>query len=347
MNPAGDRGLASIIIPTYNRASLLSEAIASATAQTYRPLEIIVADDGSTDDTAEVVERWRQKLAADPGVTVQYHHQSNAGVSSARNLGLIVSRGEFIQFLDSDDILNPEKLSLQTACLRRHPECGYVFSDWEKMEDPNKWAPICVDEAAITDSAEWYCSPKVMKTMVGLYRRETCFKAGPYSEDMNAGEDKEYNLRALLATSKVAYLPGKSCVCRAHPGPRLTDSHKIGQNRLAFNVRMFRRMIESAAAEGRLGDSRLDRALMRGLTPIIIKALEAGRRDIARDAIEVSGLMPIGASRRVKLAIYQGLSVLPQSLFCPLWEGWLKFRHVVFEIPQRELCRVRNGWKLK
>jgi glycosyltransferase involved in cell wall biosynthesis len=337
MNPTGTPGLASIIIPTYNRASLLNEAIASAAAQTYRPLEIIVADDGSTDDTSEVVERWRQQLAGDPHVNVQYHYQPNAGVSTARNLGLIASRGEFIQFLDSDDVLNPEKLILQIACLRQHPECGYVFSDWIRLHELNTWAPASIDETAIRESAQWFCNRKVMWTMVGIYRRETCIEAGPYAEDMNAGEDKEYNFRVLLATPKVAYLPGILCASRVHPGPRLTDTHKIGVNRLILSSRMFRRMIETAAAHGRLGDPRLVLPMVGVMTPMIITALEAGRRDVALEIIEVCRGLPIGVSRRVKLGIYQALSVLPQRWFCGVWDTWLKGRRVIFEIPYRRL----------
>jgi glycosyltransferase involved in cell wall biosynthesis len=337
MNPGGEAGLASIIIPTYNRALLLDEAIASAAAQTYRPLEIIVADDGSTDDTAAVVERWRQKLAGDPQATVQYHHQPNAGVSSARNMGLIASRGEFIQFLDSDDILNPEKLSFQIDCLRRHPECGYVFSDWIRLQDLNTWPAASTDETAVTDSAEWFCNKKVIWTMVGVYRRETCIKAGPYSEDMNAGEDKEYNFRVLLTTPKVAYLPGMLCASRTHPGPRLTDSHKIGVNRLVFNTRMFRRMIENAVDHGILGDPRLVCPIVGLITPMIIRALEAGRRDVALELIEACRMLHLGAFRRVKLAIYHASSVLPQSWFCMVWDTWLKARHVLFEFPYRRL----------
>jgi len=343
MDPVGVSDLASIIIPTYNRAALLSEAIESSAIQTHRPLEIIVADDGSDDDTVEVVNRWRQQLANDPGVDVQYHHQSNSGVSSARNLGLIASRGEFIQFVDSDDILNPEKLSRQIACLKKFEECGYVFSDWAKFEDPDKWGPMPADNVKITDSAQWYFDHGVMMTMVGLYRRDICFRAGPFSEDMNAGEDREFNFRALLATPKVAYLRGKLCAVRTHTGPRLTDSHFIGQNRMIYNVRIYRRIIESADAEGRLCDAAVMGVLVRCLTDVMLRSLEAGRRDIARDAIEVCRMMPVGMSRRVKLSMYQTLSRVPKESFSRVWTFWLKIRRVIFGVPYRTLFKPRNS----
>jgi glycosyltransferase involved in cell wall biosynthesis len=342
MNPAGQADLASIIIPTYNRALLLEEALASATAQTYRPLEIIVVDDGSIDDTASVVNRRREMLVNDSEATVRYCRQSNSGVSSARNHGLIESRGDFIQFLDSDDILNPEKLSLHIACLKRYPGCGYVFSDWARLEDPTKWASISVSAAAEMDSAELYCSPRVKWTMVGMYRRKTCYETGPYCEDMVTGEDKEFNLRVLLATARVVYLPGNLFASRDHDGPRITDAHNVGQNGLLFAVGLHRHMTESAVAEGRLNDPRLVSSLVKGLSGVIVDALEAGRRDLANEAIEICRKMPIGIGRRVRLAIYQILGLLPQGAFPRLWWAWLKIRRAIFEIPKRELRRLGN-----
>jgi glycosyltransferase involved in cell wall biosynthesis len=342
MNPAGQANLASIIIPTYNRALLLEEALASAAAQKYRPLEIIVVDDGSIDDTAAVVNHRQKLLVNDSEAIVRYCPQSNSGVSSARNRGLIESRGDFIQFLDSDDILNPEKLSLHIACLKRNPECGYVFSDWARLEEPIKWAPVPVNGAATMDSAELYCSPRVKWTMVGMYRRNTCYETGPYREDMVTGEDKEFNLRVLLATARVVYLPGNLCASRDHCGPRITDAHNVGQNRLIFAVGLHRRMTESAVAEGRLDDPRLVSSLAKGLTGVIIDALDAGRRDLTNEAIELCRKMPIGIGRRVRLRMYQILSLLPQGAFSRLWQTWLKIRRTVFEVPNRELRRLGN-----
>ncbi len=329
MNPVGQPDLASIIIPTYNRASLLNEALASAAAQTYRPLEIIVVDDGSTDDTPVVVNHWRERFGNDPQVIVRYSHQSNSGVGSARNRGLIESRGDFIQFLDSDDILHSQKLSLHIAALQRHSECGYVFSDWAKLENPHEWAQISVNGATECDSAELYCSPRVSWTMVGVYRRKTCYLAGPYSEDMVSGEDKEFNLRVLLSTARVVYLPGNFCASRDHSSPRITDAYKVGQNSVIFALRLHQRMIESAVAQRRLNDPRLVRSLARGLSSVIIDALAAGRRDLAAEAIEICWKMPVGIGRRIRLILFRILTLLPKGAFQRLWRTWLKVRRAI------------------
>lgn len=113
--------LVSVIIPTYNRSALLQEAVASVLAQTYSSLEIVVVDDGSHDDTAQVIANFSDARIA-------YYYQENAGRSAARNLGLQFARGEFIGFLDDDDLYLPEKLAHQVAYLNHHPMVDCVAS---------------------------------------------------------------------------------------------------------------------------------------------------------------------------------------------------------------------------
>ena len=112
-----EAGLVSIIIPCYNQAHFLREAIQSALAQTYSHREIFIVDDGSTDNTAEVTAGF---------AGVRYIRQENAGVSTARNTGLKESRGEYLVFLDADDRLLPEALEIGVDCLRQHPECAFA-----------------------------------------------------------------------------------------------------------------------------------------------------------------------------------------------------------------------------
>src|SRR5713101_4173715 len=109
--------LVSVIIPSYNHAQFLGQAIESVLAQSYSNFELIVVDDGSTDNTTEVARRYSP---------VRYIYQENAGLSSARNSGLRQSRGEFLVFLDADDRLLPHALETGISCMREHPECAFV-----------------------------------------------------------------------------------------------------------------------------------------------------------------------------------------------------------------------------
>src|SRR6266581_946708 len=113
-----DRPLVSVVIPCYNQAHFLREAIESVLAQTYPHFEVVVVDDGSTDNTAAVV-------AGYPGV--RYFRQENQGLAAARNTGLRHSVGERLVFLDADDRLMPHAIEVGLACFKDHPECAFVY----------------------------------------------------------------------------------------------------------------------------------------------------------------------------------------------------------------------------
>src|SRR5262252_6578455 len=115
-------GLVSTVIPVHNRPLLLREAVASVLAQTYRPIEVIVVDDGSTDETGREAE-----ALADAHSEVRAIHRQNGGPGAARETGRLVARGEFIQYLDSDDVLLPTKFELQVAGLRQYGDCAISY----------------------------------------------------------------------------------------------------------------------------------------------------------------------------------------------------------------------------
>lgn len=113
--------LVSVIIPTFNRGWIVGEAIESVRSQTYRNFECIVVDDGSTDNTRDILEKFKDDI-----IVIR---QSNKGVSAARNKGVSFSRGSLISFLDSDDLWKPEKLAVQTAFFALHPETQVCQTD--------------------------------------------------------------------------------------------------------------------------------------------------------------------------------------------------------------------------
>jgi glycosyltransferase involved in cell wall biosynthesis len=117
----GEPGLVSVLIPSYNRGYIIGKSIESVLAQTYRPMEIVVVDDGSTDETRAVVAQF--------GSAIRYIYQDNGGLAAARNTGLAAAHGEFIAFQDSDDLWLPWKLQVQVALMQRLPELALVWTD--------------------------------------------------------------------------------------------------------------------------------------------------------------------------------------------------------------------------
>jgi GT2 family glycosyltransferase len=120
--------LVSVIVPTYNRAYCLGRTLDSILAQTHSRFEVILIDDGSTDDTAELVAR---SYGHDP--RIKYFYQRNVGVTAARNRGLARAQGDYIALLDSDDVWMPWKLAMQLACFRECSDVGMVWTDMQAI----------------------------------------------------------------------------------------------------------------------------------------------------------------------------------------------------------------------
>ncbi len=127
--------LVSVIVPTYNYGHFIGQALKSMQAQTYPHWECVVVDDGSTDDTAEVVARF-----SDSDRRIKFLRQKNLRQAAARNNGLRNSSGQYVQFLDADDLLEPRKLERQVEYLERHPEVDIVYGDvrFFNTEDPDE-----------------------------------------------------------------------------------------------------------------------------------------------------------------------------------------------------------------
>jgi glycosyltransferase involved in cell wall biosynthesis len=125
--------LISCIVPVFNGERYLGETLESILAQTHRPIEIIVVHDGSTDGTARVTAGYDER--------VRYLKQDNAGPAAARNLGLDAARGDFVAFLDADDLWHAEKLERQMACFETRPELDYCLAHAQ-----NFWVPELIEE---------------------------------------------------------------------------------------------------------------------------------------------------------------------------------------------------------
>ena len=200
----------SVIIPVFNCQDYIAEAIHSIANQTVRDVEIVVVDDGSTDSTLEVA---RREAAQDPRVIVIT--QSNTGMpGAARNTGIRACRGEFIAFLDADDIYEPDKIEQELAAFRDFPEVDVVFCDVARFwgPAPDKALPGVLKECKFVEAARDHLEPRgdarflckpsfysfmttrmaAIATMTVMIRRTALF-AEPvwFPEDWVAGEDLE------------------------------------------------------------------------------------------------------------------------------------------------------------
>lgn len=179
--------LVSVVIPCYNQAHFLGEAIESVLAQTYRCFEVIVVDDGSRDEVDAVSARF-------PGIT--YFRQPNQGVSGARNAGLKVSRGAYVVFLDADDRLLPEALSIGVENLKSHPDCAFV---WGQCRHSNKAGEPIPAPPKPWIKQEHYVNllrTNYIRTPgVVMYRRAVFDAVGGFDPELQGGEDYDLHLR--------------------------------------------------------------------------------------------------------------------------------------------------------
>ena len=209
--------LVSIIVPCYNAGRWLAETLESALAQTWPGKEIIVINDGSTDGSLAVAQQFAAR-----GVRVI--DQPNRGASAARNHGLRVARGEFIQFLDADDLVSPDKVAAQIALLRTRPAGTVATCAWGRFQTDPTTAQF-VDTAVFRDFAPVDFlvlagdTGAMMHPSCWLLPRAVAERAGPWDESLSLNDDGEYFCRVLLASAGMAFCPaGRSCYRSGLPG---------------------------------------------------------------------------------------------------------------------------------
>jgi len=189
----------SIIIPSYNCGHLLPQTLDSVFNQTFRDFEVIVIDDGSTDDTCGIVSRYLDR--------VKYLSQTNQGPSAARNNGIRESEGAFLVFLDADDIVLPVKLEAQTKALNEHTDWGVVYSAWQYINQlgiPIMPAVRPQKEGHLLK--EWLLRSFFFPPGCALVRRDCLQTCGFFDEDLRAAEDTDLWTRLALAGYSFGYI---------------------------------------------------------------------------------------------------------------------------------------------
>jgi glycosyltransferase involved in cell wall biosynthesis len=193
--------LVSIIIPCHNAAPWLAATLESALGQTWPEKEIILVDDGSTDDSLAIARSYEPR-----GVCV--HTQPNGGASAARNTGLRETHGEYIQFLDADDLLAPDKIALQMALAESSAPDVVLCGTWKRFRNTPGDAvevpePLCADMAPLPWVALKFAQHAMMHPAAWLVSRALADRAGLWDESLSLDDDGEYFTRIVLASQAV------------------------------------------------------------------------------------------------------------------------------------------------
>lgn len=214
--------LVSILIPCHNAARWLGATLDSALGQTHPRCEIIVVDDGSSDDSAAIAESYGARA-------VRVIRQARGGAAAARNAAWRAAGGDYLQFLDADDLLHPEKIAHQVARLGREPAGRVASGPWAGFTRSPEEAcfrpePVWSDAAPIDWLVCSWNGGGMMHPAAWLTPRSVATAAGPWNESLSLDDDGEFFCRVLLAGSGVSFCPDARSYYRRHPGGSLSHA---------------------------------------------------------------------------------------------------------------------------
>lgn len=224
----------SVIIPTYNRGNMIADAINSVLEQTYKDCEVIVIDDGSTDNTKEIISRYGDK--------VRYFYQQRGGAGSARNYGVSVSQGTYLAFLDSDDIWMKNKLEMQMEIIKNNPELILVYSD----------CIVTKNGTLVAYYSNWF-KPKLgsvyedlikgpfIPNLTVVVKKSIVLQVGGFDERLKMSQDYDLYLRVCMK-GPVGYVSDQLAEYRLHESNNTKDLYK----HLQYDIQLLENHLDIA-----------------------------------------------------------------------------------------------------
>jgi glycosyltransferase involved in cell wall biosynthesis len=208
--------LVSIIIPCYNAEAYVADAIESALAQTHRPVEVIVVDDGSTDRSLDVMRSFAGRICWMTG--------PNRGACAARNRGLEAARGDVLQFLDADDLMHPEKLERQLPVLLADEKCiAFCLQDVVSL-NPERVPAVPWNRRDACDDAVVFMLRGDVQTAAAIHHRRAVTAVGGFREHLPGAQDRDFHLRLALAGQHFRLVPQTLLTIRRRTGSISTSN---------------------------------------------------------------------------------------------------------------------------
>lgn len=308
----------TVVVPCFNYAHFLPETLESVLRQSHPTWECIVVDDGSTDSTETVVQSFVRRDRRS-----RYIYQRNQGLSAARNRGIHEGRGEYFQFLDADDLIEPRKMERHVRHLEEHGEVGIVYSPVRyftgepghkrrySMREPDEpWMPQTSGRGLPVISA--MARANFMAVNCPLVRRDVIARAGRFDETLHALEDWDYWIRCAAQGTWFQYLdePDTYALVRHHPASMSKDALRITRALIPLCRRVLRSMPDASARDlfaWRLATARHDLYVLqlrqnmplRGLLTGLVLGLSQKRYRISLQCLLGLGLLLFIGKRRV------------------------------------------------
>ncbi len=221
----------SVIIPTFNSARFLGQAISTALSQTYTDYEVIVVDDGSTDGTRDVIAQF--------GAKIHYLYQPNRGLSSARNLALSKASGEFIAYLDADDMWYPHKLEKQVIFLDAYKECGLVHTEMTTIDEMDKPIHLQFNEESRREIPQGHWTMDLLQRChiqiaTVLERRECIERIGKFDERLKTVQDYLHWILVPMEGMAFGYIPEPLAMYRWRAGSLSSSQVRVLEDYLVM-----------------------------------------------------------------------------------------------------------------
>lgn len=234
---SGQEGIVSVVVPVLDRSQLIRDTLDSVYRQHYRPLELMVVDDGSSDDTVKTVCHWAARHGTDGLFAVRVIEQQHRGAPAARNRGVKESTGEFIQFLDSDDVLDPEKVLIQVEALKCDEQAEYAYGRVYDLETGHR---------LLYGHSEMSPNRMLLKQIVNpafstpgpLFRRCMLERLGPWDEELPMCQDWEYHSRMAALRFRGVFTATARSLVRLEGGGRVSWSNEPDRAELWYSARM-------------------------------------------------------------------------------------------------------------
>jgi glycosyltransferase involved in cell wall biosynthesis len=276
-----NEGLVSTIIPVFNRGEMLREAVASVLGQTYRPIEVDIVDDGSTDDTPDVC----RALVNEHPESVRVRRQENSGPGVARETGRGMAHGEFIQYLDSDDLLDRRKFEVQVATLRANPDCGvaYCYTRYYRIGETPTDRPWKGSGRTVETMFPSFLNERWWDTPTPIYRRSVCDAAGPWS-NLRLEEDWEYDCRIAALGTRLVHCREFLVDVRDHAEARLCRGAENDPARMRERGRAHGLVYQHARRAG-IGPD--DLHMQRYARELFLLARQCGAAGLAHESREL------------------------------------------------------------
>lgn len=292
----------SVVIPCYNVAAWVGDALNSVLNQKDVSLEIIAVDDGSSDETVSAIADW---ISLHPKVSAQLICQPNTGACAARNQGLSVAKGSYVQFLDADDVLLPGKIRAQIELLAKYPEAAFVAGAFNRVSlDGNKTASYPAESSFFSVFAGL-----AGITSANLFRRSSLNAIGGWKEDLGSSQEAELMFRLLMKSDQ--YIAHKELLTevRERASGRITQSNPVRRvkNYLHVRLAMYESFRDERPAEW--GKARQDLDAFLFSTIALLNRLSPGAWKEYRSYLtKPASLKPIAglSAAKIKLARWVG-----------------------------------------